>query len=366
MATSHKAVAAASNVGGADPQIGYLPGITFSEPVFFCSVEAASVTAQSALDLALACLMREDPSLLVSIDPETGQTLLRGMGELHLEIIRSRLQHEFGLGEGKGDVEFGKMRISYRETLSSEMEFQAYRYTAGNLVSGPALAPTEAEASLSIRVEPLEEDSGVEIEIDGTGSILSGANNSPTAVSLRAALESGVRDGLGRGPLLGYQLTDLRIRVSQIVLSPTATQQGLHHSIRGCAARALATMLRQAKEDGSVRLLEPIMRADVQLGAGHLGDVLSDLSSKRRAQILDVGQLNEGGTGSSGSSAQQQQQQAAQARSYIHAEVPLSAMLGYATALRSTTQGNGSFSMQFLQFRQMPSHLERALVESPP
>ena len=96
------------------------------------------------------------------------------------------------------------------------------------------------------------------------------------------------------------------------------------------------------------------MSADVQMNSGSLGDVLSDLTAKRRAQILDVGQLgsNSGGGG--------------QARSYIHAEVPLSSMIGYATALRSTTQGSGSFSMQFIQFRQMPNNLQQALIESPP
>jgi elongation factor G len=352
--------AGASSKGGVDTRPGYLRGITFSEPVFFCSVEAASLSAQNQLEQALACLQREDPSLLVALDSETGQTLIKGMGELHLEIVRSRLMHDFQLGAasdgGEAGVEFGRMRISYREGMASEQLLQGFRYTAGSLVSGPALAASEAEATITIRVEPLDVGAGVEVEVDGAGSVLGSAPHAPASVTLRAALEAGVRDGLARGPLLGYPLTDVRVRVSEVVLAPAASTASLAQSLRGCAARALSGLLRGALADDSraAHLLEPVMSADVQMNSGSLGDVLSDLTAKRRAQILDVGQLgsNSGGGG--------------QARSYIHAEVPLSSMIGYATALRSTTQGSGSFSMQFIQFRQMPNNLQQALIESPP
>jgi elongation factor G len=368
--------------GQPDPRVGYLRGITFSEPVFFCSVEAGSQSAQTALDQALACLQREDPSLLVSVDPESGQTLLKGMGELHLDIIRSRLRHDFQLGgsddpnapdaDDDGGVQFGKMKISYRETLATELRGEAFRFTAGNLVSGAALSPAEAEVTLTLLIEPLEVGQGVEVEVDGTGTPMAPATaHAPAAQAMRQALEAGVRDGLARGPLLGYPMTDVRVSVSELILSPTASTQALCNSLRGGAARLLTSLIRTAAaEDGrSVLLLEPVMRAEVSLNAGvGIGDVLSDLSSKRRANILEVGQHHSSSssssalTGSGGGSKNQQQQQ----RSYIHAEVPLACMLGYASALRSTTQGQGSFSMHFVQFRPMPLNLQRALIESPP
>jgi elongation factor G len=146
-------------------------------------------------------------------------------------------------------------------------------------------------------------------------------------------------------------LTDIRVKVSNITLATNTTSTAsLANSLRGCAARGVATLLRQAREDRLVHMLEPVMSASVALASSSLGDVLSDLTSKRRAHIIDVGQLSSGQN----------------ARSYIHAEVPLASMLGYASALRSTTQGNGSFSMEFLQFRTMPTHLQTALIESPP
>jgi elongation factor G len=368
--------------GQPDPRVGYLRGITFSEPVFFCSVEAGSQSAQTALDQALACLQREDPSLLVSVDPESGQTLLKGMGELHLDIIRSRLRHDFQLGgsddpnapdaDDDGGVQFGKMKISYRETLATELRGESFRFTAGNLVSGAALSPAEAEVTLTLLIEPLEVGQGVEVEVDGTGTPMAPATaHAPAAQAMRQALEAGVRDGLARGPLLGYPMTDVRVSVSELILSPTASTQALCNSLRGGAARLLTSLIRTAAaEDGrSVLLLEPVMRAEVSLNAGvGIGDVLSDLSAKRRANILEVGQHHSSSssssalTGSGGASKNQQQQQ----RSYIHAEVPLACMLGYASALRSTTQGQGSFSMHFVQFRPMPLNLQRALIESPP
>ena len=353
------ASSSSKNGGGVDSRVGYLRGITFSEPVFFCSVEAASVSAQALLEQALGCLVREDPSVVVSLDPESGQTLIKGMGELHLDIIRSRLQHDFQLGgtpQGssghmEGGVEFGKMRISYREGVGSALSLEGFRYTAGALASGGALSLSDADAVASFEVEPLEAGGGVVVEVRPEGTTLASAPHAPSSVALRAALEAGVRDALARGPLLGYALTDVLVRVSALTLATNTTSTAsLANSLRGCAARGVATLLRQAREDRNVHLLEPVMSASVALASSSLGDVLSDLTSKRRAHIIDVGQLSSGQN----------------ARSYIHAEVPLSSMLGYASALRSTTQGNGSFSMQFLQFRTMPTHLQTALIESPP
>ena len=359
------ASAKAGSAGAVDSRIGYLRGITFSEPVFFCSVEAASTSAQVQLDQSLSCLMREDPSVLVSLDPETGQTLIKGMGELHLEIVRSRLLHDFGLGrssaQGEDLITFGAMKISYREGIGSPLAIEGFRYTAGSLYSGQQLAQAEAECILSLSLVPLEVGSGLEVSIDAPeGSALTAA--SPTGAALLKSLESGVRDGCNRGPLLGYPLTDLRVEVHGITLSPSASAASLQNSLRGGAARAMGNLMREAVEEGSgaLHLLEPVMRCDVQLSSASLGDVLSDLTSKRRAHIIDVGQLSAGGSSSASSSS------ASSGRSYIHAEVPLASMLGYASVLRSTTQGAGSFSMAFQQFRQMPTHLQNALRDNPP
>lgn len=368
------ASAKAGSAGGGviDSRIGYLRGITFSEPVFFCSVEAASQSAQLQLDQSLSCLMREDPSVLVSLDPETGQTLIKGMGELHLEIVRSRLLHDFGLGkstaqsEAEDQISFGAMKISYREGIGSALAIEGFKYTAGSLFSGAQLSATEAECTLTLSLEPLEVGAGLEVSIDAAeGSALAAA--SPTGVALMKALESGVRDGCNRGPLLGYPLTDLRVEVREIILSPSASTSALLNSLRGCASRALSNLLRSAVEDGSgnLHLLEPVMRCDVQLASSSLGDVLSDLTAKRRAHIIDVGQLNSAGSSAAASSSASSAS-ASSGRSYIHAEVPLASMLGYASVLRSTTQGNGSFSMAFQQFRQMPTHLQNALMDNPP
>lgn len=376
------AAAAASGVlsNGVDPRLGYLRGIRTSEPVFFCSVEAASLTAQEQLELALACLVREDPSLVVSTDPETGQTLIAGMGELHLEIVKSRLENDFQLGSAEGGarsskvgsgggVEFGRMRISYREGLSSTLSYERFRFTAGALTGASGLLPegVEAEASIDLEMEPLDVGEGVDIDIEGVAQDEEdGVEVAPAIQAMRSAVEAGVRDGLSRGPLLGYPLTDVRVRVSNLVASSTASTSSIALSFRACAARCISHLLRESAGTGTTRgsagsgvhLLEPVMNLVVQCPSDRVGEVLSDLTGQRRAQIVEVGQIASGASSSPRASSA--------SRSFIHAEAPLSGMLGYASVLRSATQGNGSFTMHFLQFRQMPPHLQTSLISAPP
>ena len=329
----------------ADKQPVYLQGINPPEPVFMCSVEASSVATQTALDAALQAVQREDPSFRVTTDNETGQTLISGMGELHIEVIYHRLKRDF-----KVDAELGKMRVAYRETAGNEASV-SYKYSQilSSRNQTPASATNNNDIQLTLQIQPRPTGTGNAIVFDSHCDAPDEATVTAQRMTaeMRAAVESGIEDGFSRGPLLGYNVVDVAVTVQRVVYTTNAAPIA---GFRATAARCLALALQQADP----QLLEPVMHTILTINNDNVGDVLSDLTSRRRAMIRSVDVVHHAGTDTNSG------------RQLLDAEVPLSEMIGYATALRSRTAGTGTYSMEFLAMRPVGSQLQQQLLASPP
>jgi elongation factor G len=295
-----------SLAGAKDKRPLRVAGIVIPDPIFFCSVEAESTQQQKLLDQALEILCRDDPSLRVDTDPETGQTVLKGMGELHLDVTRNRLKSEYKL-----QVELGKVRVSYLEAVSESLSME---HTFQGVLAGK-----ESFAALTVHIE-LVEEGGVQVIV--APALL---DKYPDEV---AAAETGVREALARGPLLGYPLTNVSVSITDFEVTELSNEM----AFRTCGSRAVSMAL--GKMRASCVLLEPFMNATISTSNETFSDTLSDLVSRRRAQIDEVqldglhGQL-------------------------VHCHVPLSQMVGYASELRSRTGGAGSFVMEYAEHRSM-------------
>jgi small GTP-binding protein len=390
-----------------------LPGIQIPEPVFFCSVEAGSVSEQKALDKALHTLSLDDPSLRVEIDPASGQTLLKGMGELHLDIIRQRLKTEFKL-----DVYLGKMLINYYESVQSESD-----HTYIHTIVSPHGIPTGQHIEVKLSLIPSEhivDDDGcdgsdpvlIDYAVDklfaqGQDMVKSNAvynesysmaldgDDAPRAlrcdrdISVRRSIDEGIRRASTRGSVLGFPLTGVTVRVDSVHVSGSgATSQPLGVATansKGSSApapaggspnsssflpihfvQAMSRAMQEAlKEAGSGVLLEPIMKVEISSPESALGSVLQEIVSRRRGMIRDVdgGEGDENGTKSRASSTAGggNSNTTVPIPKIVHAEMPLSELRDYAAALRSTTQGSGSFTMEFKNFRSAPTHALSAI-----
>ncbi|KAJ1675012.1 Ribosome-releasing factor 2, mitochondrial, partial [Spiromyces aspiralis] len=332
-----------------------LHGLTIPPPVFFCSVEAHSPSDEKPLMDALESLVLEDPSLKVSVDNEIGQTLLSGMGELHLEVIKGRL-----LDDMKVNATVGKMQISYRESVG---EPKTIRYVYERDVGG-----RPAKAGIALLVEPLEakregSDAGDGIEIDTSaveGSLLrafdayannnnndGGVDGSALSVdaveSISNAIHDGLYNGTFRGPVLGFPVTLVKASVMDVeYFSPELSTPA---AFRTCALMAL----RRAIEESKPQLLEPIMRVSIQCEDEHIGAVLSDLGGVRRGKVASLSEVNVMNGVKDGK--------------LVVADIPLSLMIGYATTLRSLTAGHGTFTMEVLGFDYMPSSQQAAVIK---
>lgn len=313
-----------------------LPGVQIPKPVFTCSIEAESSAKQKDLDDALSHLQREDPSFVVNVDDETGQTLMSGMGELHLEIIQDRLRTEYKL-----NPTIGAMRVAYLESIAEPVDVP--------YVHDTMLGTERQFAQLQIRVEPLIDVTGgdslpstarTESEDDSSDQYVDSINNTvewkhlgakkmPHAFAL--AIEEGVRAGFSRGVLSPNRVAFVRVTLDENHCH--WDQDTNANAFRVAAVLALKAALKEA----SPAILEPLMKLEVQTPDRTVGDVLSDLTSQRHAHIQEVGAASIDGTGRQG-------------RSIVHAHVPLAHMVGYATLLRSKTQGEGSFSIQFHKY----------------
>ncbi|ETV77070.1 translation elongation factor G, variant 1 [Aphanomyces astaci] len=294
-----------------------LPGVGIPAPVFTCSIESDSQSRQKELDDALGHLQREDPSFVVTQDQETGQTLMSGMGELHLEILQDRLRTEFKL-----DPSIGHMRVAYRETVGSAI---AHEFTYDTV-----LGSDRQFAKIAFKLTPRDVASSKD---DGANHI---RHVQPAADTIRTtslpfafvqAMEDGLQSALGRGHT-GHRLAylDIELDIGNCAFDSDSSA----NSFRAAAALGLREALDKA---GSVPL-EPIMLLNVRSPDRCVGDILSDLNSHRRAAIQQVGQCSSLRVG----------------RSRIEAHVPLAHMVGYATSLRSKTQGEADFSMHFLKY----------------
>ena len=289
-----------------------LESIDFPAPVIQLAIEPKTKVDQEKLGMAIAKLAQEDPTLKVSTDPDTGQTILAGMGELHLEIIVDRMQREFGVG-----ANVGKPQVAYHETIRQIGQFD---YTHKKQTGGSG-----QYARVKLRIEPTP---GVDFEFDNE---VTGGNIPKEFIP---AIQKGVVEALEHGILAGYPMSNVKVVVFD----------GDYHDVDSsemafkiCASICIKEAARKAKPV----LLEPVMRVEVVVPDEYMGSVNGDLISRR-------GRLE--GTEILGSTH------------IIKAMVPLSEMFGYATELRSRTQGRGAFTMHFGQYEEVPRSIAEEIV----
>jgi elongation factor G len=289
-----------------------LESIIFPEPVIQLAIEPKTKADQEKLGMAMQKLVQEDPTLKVSTDMETGQTIIAGMGELHLEIIVDRMQREFGVG-----ANVGKPQVAYRETIRAKAECD---YTHRKQTGGSG-----QYARTKLRVEP-QPGKGFEFENDIVGGSI--------PREFINAVEKGVVEALEGGVLAGYPMVDVKVTVFD----------GAYHEVDSsemafkiCSSICFKEAARKAKPV----LLEPVMRVEVVVPEEYMGSINGDLISRR-------GRLE--GTEIRGTTH------------LIKAMVPLSEMFGYATEMRSRTQGRGSFTMHFGQYEEVPKSIAEEIV----
>jgi elongation factor G len=294
-----------------------LESITFPEPVIAVAVEAKSSADQDKMMVGLEKLVNEDPSARLRQDPETGQTLLSGMGELHLEILVDRLFREH-----KIQANVGKPQVSYRETISATAQ--------GEMVVDRLMAGEPQYARVILKIEPLTRGSGIQF-----------VNNLPKSTVLAApilkAIESGFREAAEVGPIASYSMIDLK---GTLVLAEVRDPQSTSEMVFK-AASTLA--LREALQKANPQLLEPIMKLEVTSPDDFVGSVIGDLNS-RRGKVHSMSVKAGGGQ-------------------VIAAEAPLATLFGYATDLRSLSQGRASFSMVFNSYENIPTKVKEEILK---
>jgi elongation factor G len=290
-----------------------LESIDFPTPVIQLAVEPKTKADQEKLGMAIQKLAQEDPTFRVNTDPETGQTILSGMGELHLEIIVDRMMREFGVG-----ANVGKPQVAYRETIrkKAEAEGRHVKQSGGRGQYGVC----------KIRVEPLAAGAGFEFVNDIYGGTIPKEFINP--------IEAGIKEALEGGILAGFPMSDLKVTLFD----------GSYHDVDSSEMAfkiAGSLAIKEAARKAKAVLLEPIMSVEVVVPEQYMGDVIGDLNS-RRGRIEGM-QLR--GT-----------------TQIIKSMVPLSEMFGYATELRSRTQGRGSFTMHFGKYEEVPGSLAEEIV----
>jgi elongation factor G len=290
-----------------------LESIEFPEPVIRIAIEPKTKADQDKLGESLNKLAKEDPSFRVNSDPETGQTIIAGMGELHLEIIVDRLLREFKVG-----ASVGKPQVAYRETIRRQVEAEGrfVRQTGGHGQFGV----------VDIKIEPLGKGSGFEF-VDATKGGVIPRNYIPS-------VEAGIKESMENGVLAGYPMVDIRATLLD----------GSYHEVDSSeiAFKIAGSMaFREAAEKASPILLEPVMEVEVVTPQEFMGEVIGDLNA-RRGKILSM--ENRGGA------------------QVIDSRVPLAAMFGYATRLRSITQGRATYTMQFGAYEPVPQQIYEELM----
>ncbi len=304
-----------------------LPGLEIPEPVIFRAIEARSTADQNLLVEALERMQREDPSFRVRIDADSGQTLMGGMGELHLEIIVDRI-----LREARVAANVGKPQVAYRETVGRNLTlpFEYDREIGGK----------RQYARLVLEIVPRERGAGNSFVSLLPEPVLRTTKGGPPAVPPKilpehlAAVRDGSADAMSRGPLLGYPIVDVEIR-----LIDAGYVEGDSTPMSFRAATTMGIM--EALEKANPTLLEPMMKVEIEVPEDFTGHVHSDLRG-RRGRVMAMGPR--------------------QGLQVIDSEVPLAEMVGYATALRSATQGRASYSMHFSHYAEVPTDLQAAIV----
>jgi elongation factor G len=291
-----------------------LESMEFPDPVINIAIEPKTKAGQEKMGLALQKLAEEDPTFRVYTDQETGQTIIAGMGELHLEIIVDRLLREF-----KVEANVGKPQVSYKETIRKAVKAEGkfVRQSGGKGQYGHCV----------IEMEPLEPGKGYEFVNKIVGGVI--------PKEYIPAIDSGIRDAMNSGVIAGYQVIDVRVTLID----------GSYHEVDSSemAFKVAGSMaFKEAMRKADPVLLEPIMKVDVTTPDEYMGDVIGDINS-RRGRIEGMDAI---------SGAQN-----------IHAFVPLSEMFGYATDLRSRTQGRAVYTMQPSHYAQVPKNVQDQIEE---
>jgi len=291
-----------------------LESMDFPEPVISIAVEPATKEGQDALTNGLVKLAEEDPTFIVRSDEDTGQTIISGMGELHLEIIVDRLKREFNVV-----VHVGSPQVSYKECITKKVE-QEGRFVKQSGGRGQY-------GHVVIIIEPNEAGKGFEFENKIVGGKI--------PKEYIPAVEAGVKDAMGNGVVCGYPLEDIKVTLIDGSFHDVDSSE-IAFKIAGSMA------LRDAAKKASPTLLEPLMALEVVVPENYLGSVMGDITS-RRGNVKGMNPRN--------------------GVQVLNADVPLSEMFGYATELRSMTQGRAVFTMQFSHYAQAPKYIVEQMVE---
>lgn len=291
-----------------------LEKMDFPEPVISVAVEPKSQADQEKMGLALSRLAQEDPSFRVHTDQDSGQTIISGMGELHLDIIVDRMKREF-----KVECNVGAPQVAYRETIRKvvEAEGKFVRQSGGRGQYG----------HVWLRLEPLAEGEGYQFENAIVGGVV--------PKEFVPAIDKGVREQMGNGVMVGYPLVDMKVTAFD----------GSYHDVDSSelAFKIAGSMaLRSGVLDADPALLEPIMKIEVVTPEDYMGDVMGDIN--RRRGILQG--MDDSPSGK-----------------VIRAEVPLAEMFGYATDLRSATQGRATYSMEFAKYNEAPANIAESVIK---
>ena len=291
-----------------------LERMEFPEPVISVAVEPRSQADQEKMGVALSKLAQEDPSFQVRSDQESGQTIISGMGELHLEIIVDRMRREFGV-----EANVGAPQVSYRETIRRKVEQEGrfVRQSGGRGQFG----------HVYLRIEPQKPGDGYKF----VNEIVGGA----VPKEYIPAVDKGVREAMTNGVIAGYPMVDVKVSL----------YDGSYHEVDSSemAFKIAGSMgFRSGCRIAKPVLLEPVMSVEVVTPEGYMGDVIGDLSA-RRGMVQGMEDAPSG--------------------KVVRAEVPLAEMFGYATDLRSATQGRATYSMEFAKYKEVPASIAEAVTK---
>ena len=293
-----------------------LERMTFPEPVISVAIEPKTKADQDKMGIALQKLAEEDPSFRVKSDTETGQTIISGMGELHLDIIVDRLLREF-----KVDANVGKPQVAYRETIrgNADQDSKFIRQSGGKGQYG----------HVKIQIEPAEENAGFVFENKIVGGAIPKEYIEPARKGMEEALEGGI--------LAGFPMIDVKVTLYDCSYHEVDSSE-MAFKIAGSMA------IKEGTRKAKPCILEPMMKVEIEVPEENTGDIIGDISSRRgRVEGMEIIE----GTGIQ----------------KIRALVPLAEMFGYATDIRSKTQGRGTFSMEFQCYEQVPANIEKEIIE---
>jgi len=292
-----------------------LEKMDFPEPVISVAVEPKTKADQEKMGIALSKLAQEDPSFRVETDEESGQTIIAGMGELHLDVLVDRMRREFGV-----EANIGKPQVAYRETIKKKVE-----------VEGKHVKQSGGRGQFGhcwLRLEPLPADEDYQFVNEIVGGVI--------PKEFIPAIDKGVQEQMKNGVLAGYPLLAMKVTVFD----------GSYHDVDSSemAFKIAGSMaLKKGALMADAALLEPIMKVEVVTPEENMGDVMGDLN-RRRGTVQGMDDSPSGRV--------------------INAEVPLSEMFGYATDLRSATQGRATYTMEFLKYSEVPNNIKESIISS--